>query len=144
MSVIFSRQCEYALQSVLFLALKEEDEMTSIRELTGKLKIPYFFLAKILQDLTHKGLLKSFKGSGGGFMLARPANEIVLLDIIEAVDGNGFMEHCVLGFSKCSTEQPCALHTQWEKTRDEMLKVLSVKTVDQLADTMKKPGYSLN
>jgi len=59
MSIIFSRQCEYALQAVLYLALKPQDELTSIRELTKKLEIPYHFVAKILQDLTKKGLLIS-------------------------------------------------------------------------------------
>lgn len=67
MSLIFSRQCEYALQAVLYLALRPEGEMTSIKEMTDKLGIPYHFLAKILQDLSKKGLLSSLKGPTGGF-----------------------------------------------------------------------------
>lgn len=56
MSIFFSKQCEYALQSVLYLALKPPGEMTSIRDLAANLGIPYHFVAKILQDLTYKGL----------------------------------------------------------------------------------------
>jgi len=51
MSVLFSRQCEYALQAAMYLALKPEGVMTSIRELTRRINIPYHFLAKILQSL---------------------------------------------------------------------------------------------
>src|SRR5512139_3726202 len=98
MSVFFSRQCEYALQAVLFLALKTGGEMTSIKELTKRLGIPQHFLGKILQDLTRKGLLISLKGPTGGFGLAMPAKEITLYHIVEAVDGGDFLTTCVLGF----------------------------------------------
>ena len=79
MSLIFSRQCEYALQAVMYLALRPQGKMTSIRELTGQLKIPYHFLAKILQHLTRKGLLTSLKGPTGGFALGMPAKDITLI-----------------------------------------------------------------
>ena len=88
MSTIFSRQCEYAIQAVLFLALKEDSSMTSIRELTDKFDIPYHFLAKILQNLTHRGFLKSSRGSAGGFTLAKKPGDINLLQIVEAIDGS--------------------------------------------------------
>ncbi len=87
MSLIFSRQCEYALQAVLYLALKPSGEMTSIKELTRALGIPYHFLGKILQDLTRKGLLASHKGPTGGFALDMPAKDITLFHVVDAVDG---------------------------------------------------------
>ena len=65
MSLIFSRQCEYALQAVVYLALKKEGERISIRDLTKRLDIPYHFLGKILQGLTRKGFLTSVKGPTG-------------------------------------------------------------------------------
>ena len=142
MSVIFSRQCEYALQAILYLAMKQDGQATSIRELTAELNTPYYFLAKILQDLAHRGLLKSYKGLGGGFVLARSSHEITLIEVIEAIDGNGFMQQCVLGFPECSKTSPCALHDQWGKTRDEMFNVLNLKTVAELAGSMKKKEYT--
>src|SRR5512139_2808608 len=110
MSVLFSKQCEYALQAVTYLALKRDGEMTSIRELTKKLGIPYHFLGKILQDLTYKGLLVSQKGPNGGFGQGMSAKEITLFHIIEAVDGVAFTNSCVLGFPECSGKNPCAVH----------------------------------
>lgn len=102
MSVLFSRQCEYALQAVMYLARKNDGEMTSIREITGALQIPYHFLGKILQHLTRKGFLRSSRGPAGGFALNVSARDITLFQIVNAIDGASFAHECVLGFSDCT------------------------------------------
>ncbi len=141
MSLIFSRQCEYALQAVLYLALKAPGQMSSIRELAKKLDIPYHFLAKILQDLTRKKLLTSLKGPSGGFALGMPAREITLFHIINAVDGAEFTRSCVLGFAECSKKNPCAVHDKWGTLREGIYVMLVSKNIAQLAKEMNKPGY---
>ena len=141
MSVLFSRQCEYALQAVMFLALKADGERTSIRELTKKVQIPYHFLAKILQDLTYKGLLVSRKGPTGGFALAKSAKEITLFDIVAAIDGSGFAQNCVLGFPECSGKNPCAVHEKWGSMREELRLMLVSKNIAQMAKETKKSEY---
>jgi Rrf2 family transcriptional regulator, iron-sulfur cluster assembly transcription factor len=141
MSLIFSRQCEYALQAVLYLALKPRGQMTSIRELTKTLGIPYHFLAKILQNLTRQGLLKSLKGPRGGFTLAVPAGEITLFRIVEAIDGVAFTQKCVLGFAECSGKNPCAVHDKWAGLRDGITNMLVRKNIAEMARKMKKPEY---
>jgi Rrf2 family protein len=141
MSVLFSRQCEYALQAVMFLALKAEGERTSIRELTKKVQIPYHFLAKILQDLTYKGLLVSQKGPTGGFALAKSSKQITLFDIVDAIDGSGFTQNCVLGFPECSGKNPCAVHEKWGPMREELRLMLVSKSIAQMAKEMKKSEY---
>lgn len=141
MSVLFSRQCEYALQAVTYLALKPEGEMTSIKELAKKLSIPYHFLGKILQDLSYKGLLSSQKGPSGGFGLAMPAKDITLFHIVEAIDGVGFTKNCVLGFPECSGQNPCAVHEKWSGLRDGVYSMLVSKNIAQVARDMRKPEY---
>jgi Rrf2 family iron-sulfur cluster assembly transcriptional regulator len=141
MSTLFSRQCEYALQAVLYLAAKQKGGMFSIKELASILGVPYHFLAKILQQLAHQGLLRSNKGKWGGFAFAKPANRITLLHIIEAIDGEDFLRDCVLGFPNCSSENPCSLHELWSKSRDSILHALSHKTIDEMAKSMKKDQY---
>jgi Rrf2 family iron-sulfur cluster assembly transcriptional regulator len=141
MSIIFSRQCEYALQAVLFLALNSDGKMISIRDLTKRLDIPYHFVAKILQDLTRKGLLTSHKGPSGGFSLSMPAKEITLLDIVNAIDGPGFLNNCVFGFPDCSGDKPCAAHDQWAKIRESIRKMLATKNILEMAGETKKPQY---
>jgi Rrf2 family iron-sulfur cluster assembly transcriptional regulator len=141
MSLIFSRQCEYALQATLYLALQPEGEMTSIKKLARKLKIPYHFLGKILQDLSRKKLLVSLKGPTGGFALALPAKHITLFQIVEAIDGDTFLRNCVLGFPQCSAGEPCAVHSAWARLRDEVYQMLIGKNLSELAGAMKKPQY---
>jgi Rrf2 family iron-sulfur cluster assembly transcriptional regulator len=141
MSLIFSRQCEYALQAVLYLALKPHNEMTSIKELTKRLDIPYHFLAKILQDLTRKGLLSSLKGPTGGFGLGMPAKDITLFHIVEAIDGVDFMHNCVMGFPECTGKNPCAVHEKWANLRDGIYTMLVNKNIAEMAKNMRKPEY---
>jgi len=142
-SLLFSRQCEYALQAVTLLALQREGEPVSIKDLTDKLDIPYHFLAKILQDLSKKGLLASVKGPGGGFSLGMPAGDITLFHIVEAVDGLDLTQKCVMGFAECSGKNPCAVHDSWAALREGIYSMLVSKNVAQLAIEMKKPGYSI-
>ncbi|MBA4312966.1 MAG: Rrf2 family transcriptional regulator [Chlorobiaceae bacterium] len=143
MSILFSRQCEYALQAVLYLALKPQNEMTSIRELTKRIDIPYHFVAKILQDLTRKGFLVSHKGPAGGFGLAVPAKDITILQIVEAIDGLSLINSCVLGFPNCTHDDHCAVHDQWEIIRERIHHMLASKNILEMADDNKKPQYSL-
>jgi Rrf2 family protein len=141
MSIIFSRQCEYALQAIFLLARESEGSKMSIRELTERLNIPYHFLAKILQDLTHKGFLKSRRGPTGGFSLARPASEITLYEIIAAIDGDGLLKDCVLGFGECDGANPCAFHDRWQSSRDDLHKLLTSEYLDRIMSHMKRPEY---
>lgn len=141
MSLIFSRQCEYALQAVTYLALKGEGELTSIKDLSAKLRIPYHYLAKILQSLTRKGLLTSLKGPTGGFGLAMPARDMTLFHIIEAIDGVEFTQRCVMGFPECSGKNPCAVHEKWAGLREGIYAMLVGRNIAQMAAEMKKKEY---
>ena len=141
MSVLFSRPCEYALQTVLYIALKPRGEMTTIRELTSKFRIPYHFLSKIMQRLANKGILTSMTGPGGGFALAMTPEKISLFTIVEAIDGDEFLTTCVMGFSECSGVNPCAVHSRWEKLRGEVQAMLMDKSIFELAKGMDKPEY---
>jgi Rrf2 family transcriptional regulator, iron-sulfur cluster assembly transcription factor len=141
MSLIFSRQCEYALQAMVYLALKKEGERISIKDLTKRLDIPYHFLGKILQGLTRKGFLTSVKGPHGGFALAMPAEKITLFQIVEAIDGAGFSHNCVMGFPDCSGKNPCAVHETWSGVRESITAMLQVKNIGQMAKEIKKPEY---
>jgi Rrf2 family transcriptional regulator, iron-sulfur cluster assembly transcription factor len=143
MSIIFSRQCEYALQAVSYLALTSKGAKVSIKELASKLNIPHHFLAKILQDLTYKKLLISQKGKNGGFALAQSPEKITLYDIVEAIDGNDYIKKCVMGFHECSEKHPCAVHNIWGKQREGIYSMLVSKNIAEIARGMKKPEYSM-
>ena len=82
------------------------------------------------------------KGVSGGFWLAKPAEEIVLLDIILAVDGPDVMNLCVLGYKECSVTEPCPMHNEWKETKETFFASLSKKNILDIGKNIKKEGYS--
>ncbi len=134
MTVIFSKKCEYGMQSVLFLAAQEKGTVASAEAISQVLKIPREFVSKILQSLRNSGIICSTKGKSGGFCLAKPASEIKLIDVVEAIDGLEMFNNCVLGFPDCSPDTPCPVHDSWGALRTQAFKMLSEETLDKLKD----------
>src|SRR5258708_4157272 len=79
--MIYSRSAEYAIRSFVYLARVPNGAFTMARRIAEQEQIPSHFLAKILQELTRKGLLRSNKGPSGGFALRVPASQIRLLEV---------------------------------------------------------------
>lgn len=134
MTVIFSKKCEHALQAVLFLSAQPEGKCLSAIEISEALSIPKEFISKILQSLTSGGIIGSKKGKSGGFFLAKPDEEIKLIDIVEAIDGLDVFHNCVLGFAGCSVDAPCPVHNKWGKLREETLSMLNTETLAELRE----------
>jgi len=90
--MIYSRSAEYAIRSFVYLARIPDGKFAMARHIAEEEKIPAHFLAKILQELARKGLLRSNKGPSGGFSLRIPASQIKLLDLVEALDGRALAD----------------------------------------------------
>lgn len=142
MSVIFSKQCEYAIQALIYLSKKTETEWVSTKEIADNLNIPQHFLGKIFQMLSNKGILKSKKGLQGGFALSKLSSEINLKDIVDTIDGDAYNTECVAGFPDCSNNNPCPLHNSWKDLREGIVNMLSSRNLKQMADEITKPGYN--
>ena len=95
--------------------------------------IPKSFLAKIFQDLAKGGLLRSQRGAGGGFSLARPAHEISVLEIIEAIDGKIALQRCLTELPDCERIEGCALCGLFEQAQDRLKEVFSSTSLADLA-----------
>ncbi|MCK5706416.1 MAG: Rrf2 family transcriptional regulator [Candidatus Aureabacteria bacterium] len=117
---LVTRDTDYAIRALSFIA-KKESEITSVTELVKTLKIPRPFLRKILQILQKKGILTSFKGKGGGFQLAIPADQIYLSLIIESFQGPIKLTECLFKKKICPEIKTCPL----KKKLDEMQKYVS-------------------
>ena len=105
--------------------------------------IPAHFLAKILQQLARKGLLRSRKGPTGGFALRVDPGDIRLLDIVEALDGLAPYQQCASGLSECSDEMPCSMHDNWKALRSRILDYLERNTIADLAKAIEQKKKSL-
>jgi Rrf2 family protein len=133
MSLLFSREGEYSIQALCYIALKPVGELVGNRELTDKLGIPYFFLGKILQKLVRRGYLLSRKGPNGGFALAVQPDRITLYDIKDAIDGIEDLSTCALGFKGCSNENRCAVHHEWKILREGITLMLRNRDILSVA-----------
>ncbi|MDZ7265018.1 MAG: Rrf2 family transcriptional regulator [candidate division KSB1 bacterium] len=132
--MLFSHACQYAMQAVLYLARQQSDSYVSIKEIAEKNNISFHFLVKILQKLTQQGILISYKGPKGGVSLAKPADQITPLEIVDAIDGLSFCNMCILGMPGCDEHHPCDLHHKWSRIREEIYEMLSEKSIAELID----------
>jgi len=127
-----TRGGEYAIRGMIYLAGRPAGEVSSLRDIGREQDIPESFLAKILQSLVHSGLAVSRRGAHGGFALARPAVEITLRDVIEAVDGPIALNQCVLWPEDCARSGDCELHKTWLRAQDQLMGVLGTVTLQSL------------
>ncbi|MFQ6676468.1 MAG: RrF2 family transcriptional regulator [Fidelibacterota bacterium] len=134
MSILFSKACQYALQSIIYLAAQPPRTPVLQRDISKALNIPPHFLGKILQLLTRHEILVSHKGKSGGFLLKRSPEEISLLKVAQIVDGDSFLDHCILGFPGCADDTPCPLHPQWSAAKKTIMEMLKRRHVGELGD----------
>jgi Rrf2 family transcriptional regulator, iron-sulfur cluster assembly transcription factor len=132
--MILNKTTRYALTILGFMATREEDKY-SAEYLYEQLNIPRRYLRRLLTDLSGHGFIRSTKGRNGGFVFAIPPAEISFLRIIEAMEEADAMETCLLGFSCCIVNNPCAMHDQWVEARTKMTDTL---TNTSLADLREK------
>jgi Rrf2 family protein len=115
--VEITRRTDYAIR--LMLALAEGDgRPISVRELAERQQVPYAFARGIQRDLVAAGLTTSKRGVAGGLMLARPADEISLLDVIEAVEGPIALNMCTADPEWCQRMGSCSVHQVWRGADD--------------------------
>lgn len=134
---MISQASKYGIRAAVHLA-HHPDKALLGREIAAELGMPAHFLAKILQTLSRRGILLSFKGRGGGFKLARPADKIVIFDIVQALEGPSYGENCFLGLKQCSEEAPCPLHYQWIGLKDQLLDMLRHQSLQQVIEETSK------
>jgi Rrf2 family protein len=106
MNAFLSQTAEYALRAMAWLASTSPEAPVRARDLSEGTQIPAQYLAKILRRLVVSGVLESRKGHGGGFSLARPADQISFRDVLLAVDAYPAEERCAFGWGECDALTP--------------------------------------
>ena len=96
-----TRAGEYAIIGLLYLARQPAERMVMIDEISEKERVPKSFLAKIFQSLAKGGFVRSHRGAGGGFSLAKQPSEISLLQILNCVEGAFALQKCVSDEPEC-------------------------------------------
>lgn len=134
---IFSKTCEYAMRAVFFIAHKTANGgRVGIKEIAVGINSPEHFLAKILQDLSRRNLIRSVKGPNGGFYMDDFTLKRRLSEVVEAVDGDGLFTGCGLGLENCSEVNPCPLHNDFKTIRNNIHAMLENTTIEELNEDL--------
>jgi Rrf2 family protein len=128
-----TRKGEYAIRGIVYLAGMPNDKVCLLSDIAAAVDVPPTFLAKIFQQFSKIGLVKSYRGTGGGFMLGRPAENITLLEVVEAVEGPIIPNRCVVTPSDCERSGYCNVHPVWQRVRGEVRNVLQGVTLKELS-----------
>jgi Rrf2 family protein len=128
---------DYAFRLLVALA-QAPDRTVSTRSLASEGGVSYQFASKIMQTLHDQGLVASVMGPFGGFRLARPAEKVTLLEIIEAVQGPVVVNTCLLGQDTCQRRHICPVRDKLESLQKTMVDYLrSVTLADLVASKIK-------
>ncbi|MCX5711437.1 MAG: Rrf2 family transcriptional regulator [Candidatus Omnitrophica bacterium] len=127
---LITRDTDYALRAVCFIV--KNKKMVSVSDLVRELKIPRPFLRKILQVLNKKGIVRSFKGRGGGFTLGLRPEKIYLLDLLRIFQGPLKLNECTLNKKKCPKISVCPLSSKLNNIEKHVIKELKSITVASL------------
>ncbi|MDZ7694912.1 MAG: Rrf2 family transcriptional regulator [Balneolaceae bacterium] len=140
---LISQGAQYAISAVIALAKQPQGTTVSAAALAEPLKCPPAYLSQILSKLKPAGILKSQRGLNGGVFLARPAEDISLIEVIEPIDGIDFFESCFLGIEGCGQIEPCPFHDFWSKERKKIQDWLTETTIADSEKAMSQAWFDL-
>ncbi len=135
-AMLYSHSAELAIRAALYLALQPPGRLSTVHTIAAGTGLPKSYLAKIVRKLADTGMVRSFRGPGGGIELGHAPEEISLWSLVSAVDGGGDMWGCVLGAKTCTPGKSCPLHEQWRPIRERMKKLLEKTTLATMVKTL--------
>ncbi|GMU35048.1 MAG: Rrf2 family transcriptional regulator [Planctomycetia bacterium] len=109
---MISQTAQYAIRAMV--AIASEDGPILARQIAKATAIPRPYLSTVLRLAVRAGMLHSSRGRGGGFVLARPAEQLTLFDIVAAFDDVGQGPRCPFGLPQCTDAQACPMHEVWK------------------------------
>ena len=130
-----TRQADYAVRAVLALAMGPQGKRVLREDVAAQQARPPAFLTKIFARLAAEGILDTQRGVKGGVLLARQAEQITLLDVVEAIDGPILMNRCTRRPGECARDGFCVVHPVWVSIRDDFRRRLADVHFGMLAES---------
>ena len=128
---LITRDTDYAVRALCYIA-GHKKKTVSAAELVKKLKIPRPFLRKILQVLQKEGILRSYKGKGGGFQATAPLEGVLLVDVIKVFQGPLQLNECVFKKKLCPNRNRCTLRKKIIRIEERAVSDLEAITIGSL------------
>jgi len=129
-----SKKADYGLIALKHLAMHDGEGISSASDIAEVYGISAPLMAKVLQRLARKGLLRARHGSTGGYELARKASEITALEVISAIDGPVVITSCETQHGACDHQDLCTVREPLRRVNDGILQVLGAVTINSLAE----------
>lgn len=130
----FTKAEEYGLIGVIYLARQPRGAVVSLGEIARSEKIPDKFLAKIFQNLTKAGVVKSHRGVRGGFSLAKTPGKISMGEIVQSVQGDVDPMKCIFENKPCIRVDNCPIRRICLDARKQMFAVYNRHSLKELAE----------
>lgn len=127
-----TRKGDYAIRGIIYLASQPPDRISLLSDIAAAVDVPQTFLAKIFQQFSKSGIVRSYRGTGGGFVLASSPDKVTLLEVVEAVEGPITPNRCVVGPGQCSRDGHCTVHPVWMRIQQEVRRSLAEITLKDL------------
>ncbi len=128
----FSISIEYAIHGLIYLARARPDRTVLLADIASAIKVPKEYMRKIFQMLTRGGLVAGRRGAGGGYRLARPAGELTLRQVVEAVEGSLPLYGCLHMRRHCEMALSCPVQKAFDAARQKMAEALQDTTIADL------------
>ena len=119
-----TRQADYALRAMYYLSKLEPSERAATSLIADEQRIPPSFLAKIISQLSIAGLIHTSRGARGGVSLARPPENISILEVVEAIDGPLKLNECTHSIEGCPFGDSCPIRPVWCDVQSELVERL--------------------
>ncbi len=132
--MLITRATDYAVRALLHMAKQPTGEIVLKKDICQMQDITPAFLTKILQPLIKAGIVGSQRGVGGGFFLLKKPEDISLLDVIKAEEGQLYLNQCLAESGFCDRSVHCPVHAAWGEVRGELMGILSRYTFAQLLE----------
>ena len=123
---------DYATLVLTVLATRP-DRVLSAPELAEQAGLEAPTVAKLLKPLAQAGLVEGFRGAQGGYRLAREADAISLIEIVEAMEGPLGMTECSVHAGQCGIEDSCGMRANWRRINDVVADALRAVTLAEMA-----------
>lgn len=128
-----TRASDYAVRVMIHLAGLPLGSTVRQSELSQATDVSGHFLSKVLQQLVRSRLIRSQRGSGGGYALAVPATRVSLLEVVEAIEGPVRLNQCLMEGPSCERKSWCPAHQVWAEAQAAVVNVLSAASMASLA-----------
>ena len=129
-----STKGRYGLRILLDLALNSGDKLRLIRDIARSQQISEKYISRLIIDLRRAGMVKSVRGSKGGYELAQTPQSITLLDVVEVMEGPLSIVDCVCEPGRCSRNKMCVTRGIWQNLNSEFRESMRKVTLQDIVE----------